>query len=119
MLFANFGGWFQQIDYKNTFLRQLANLEHEFVLDDIKELLLIRLWTNSIVIVFLEIPSQLEIHSKGEIIWCLGCTLKYSPEKMLREGIVEIRLAKFWQLMRPSNGDIGIIASFVYIWDAL
>lgn len=30
---------------------------------------------------------------------------------MLRKGIVEIRLAKFRQLMRPSNGNIDIIAS--------
>ena len=30
---------------------------------------------------------------------------------MLRKGVVEIRLAKFRQLMRPSNGNIDIIAS--------
>lgn len=38
-----------------------------------------------------------------------------TQKKKLRGRIVETRLAKFRQLMRLSNGNIGIIATFGYI----
>lgn len=81
-LWTLFAAWFKQTKYK-TFWENQAKLEHG--LYAIKKLLVILLGELiCIVVLYLKCPYPLEIHTKiikGEIIWCLGFTLKYSGKK--------------------------------------